>query len=51
MPPVAPRKLIGASELLTILFQDRGGHARLTLGASSLPALVPVELEIVFEVD
>lgn len=39
----------GASELLAALFQDTGGHARLALGASSLPARIPVELEMIFE--
>ena len=39
----------GASELLATLFEDGGGHARLALGAASLPAGVPVELEIIFE--
>ncbi len=39
----------GASEVLTAVFKDGGGHARLALGASSLPARMPVELELVFE--
>ena len=39
----------GASELLAALFQEIGGHARLVLGASSLPARMPVELEMIFE--
>jgi enamine deaminase RidA (YjgF/YER057c/UK114 family) len=39
----------GASELLAELFADGGGHARLALGASSLPAGMPVELEMIFE--
>lgn len=39
----------GASELLARLFKDGGGHARLAVGASSLPAQMPVELELVFE--
>lgn len=39
----------GASELLAGLFTDGGGHARLAVGASSLPAQMPVELELVFE--
>lgn len=39
----------GASELLAVLFKDGGGHARLAVGASSLPAQMPVELELVFE--
>jgi enamine deaminase RidA (YjgF/YER057c/UK114 family) len=41
----------GASELLALLFGSGGGHARLAVGAVSLPALVPVELELVFEID
>ena len=39
----------GASELLAVLFKDGGGHARLAVGASSLPAQTTVELELVFE--
>src|SRR5262249_25499925 len=39
----------GASELLAKLFKDSGGHARLAVGASSLPGHMPVELELVFE--
>jgi len=39
----------GASELLASLFKERGGHTRVALGASSLPAQMPVELELVFE--
>lgn len=40
----------GASELLAALFKDSGGHTRLALGASSLPAHMPVELEIIFAI-
>lgn len=40
----------GASELLAAVFKDGGGHARLAVGASSLPAKMPVELELVFEI-
>jgi enamine deaminase RidA (YjgF/YER057c/UK114 family) len=39
----------GASEFLAAVFKDGGGHARLALGASSLPAGAPVELEMIFE--
>jgi enamine deaminase RidA (YjgF/YER057c/UK114 family) len=39
----------GASELLAALFEEGGGHARLALGASSLPGGMPVELEMIFE--
>lgn len=41
----------GASELLASLFGTDSGHARLAVGAVSLPALAPVELELVFEID
>lgn len=41
----------GASELLASIFGTSSGHARLAVGAASLPALVPVELELVFEID
>jgi enamine deaminase RidA (YjgF/YER057c/UK114 family) len=39
----------GASELLAALFKDEGGHARLAVGAASLPAHMPIELELIFE--
>jgi enamine deaminase RidA (YjgF/YER057c/UK114 family) len=40
----------GASELLAALFKNGGGHTRLALGASSLPTLMPVELEFIFAI-
>lgn len=40
----------GASEVLASLFKAEGGHTRLALGASSLPAQMPVELELIFAV-
>ena len=39
----------GASTLLASVFNESGGHTRLAVGASSLPARMPVELEIIFE--
>jgi len=39
----------GASELLASTFDGRGGHARLAIGAASLPAHMPIELEMIFE--
>jgi enamine deaminase RidA (YjgF/YER057c/UK114 family) len=39
----------GASTLLASVFDGTGGHARLAIGACSLPAKMPVELEIIFE--
>jgi enamine deaminase RidA (YjgF/YER057c/UK114 family) len=38
-----------ASMLLASVFNETGGHARLAVGASSLPAKMPVELEMIFE--
>jgi enamine deaminase RidA (YjgF/YER057c/UK114 family) len=40
----------GASELLASVFKGGGGHTRLALGASSLPMLMPVELELIFAI-
>ena len=39
----------GASVLLVSLFNETAGHARLAVGALSLPAKMPVELEMIFE--
>ncbi len=39
----------GASTLLASLFNETDGHARLAVGVSSLPAKMPVELEMIFE--
>lgn len=39
----------GASTLLASVFNETDGHARLAIGASSLPAKMPVELEMIFE--
>ncbi len=40
----------GASDLLVEIFGDAGRHARLALGAVSLPLDAPVELELIVEV-
>lgn len=37
----------GASDLLVEIFGDAGRHARLSLGASTLPAGLPLEIEVV----
>lgn len=39
----------GASGLLASVFEGCGSHARLAIGASSLPAHMPIELELIFE--
>ena len=45
-----PEVINGASELLEKLFGDRGKHARTSIGVSSLPAHIPVEIELVVQV-
>jgi len=40
-----------ASELLLAAFGERGRHARVAIGVAELPLGVPVELEIIFEVE
>ena len=46
LPPV----LNGASDLLVEVFGERGRHARLALGASELSSDIPVETELIVEV-
>ncbi len=45
-----PQVVNGASDLLVAVFGERGRHARVALGAPSLPASACVELEILLEV-
>ena len=40
----------GASQLLIDLFGDRGRHARVAVGAASLPINAPVEVELTLEI-
>jgi enamine deaminase RidA (YjgF/YER057c/UK114 family) len=46
-----PRVADAASELLRDVFGDDKVSTRLVLGVASLPLGVPVELELVFEVE
>lgn len=46
-----PGVVNGASELLNQVFGDAGVHARSAVGVAVLPLDVPVEVEIVVEVD
>jgi enamine deaminase RidA (YjgF/YER057c/UK114 family) len=41
----------GASDLAVEIFGDTGRHARVTIGAPSLPSDSPVEIEGMFEID
>lgn len=46
-----PQVINGASELALELFGNLGKHARMALGASSLPLDAPVEIAFVFEIN
>lgn len=46
-----PRVVNGASDFLLQVFGERGRHARVAVGAPSLPANACVELEILFEAE
>lgn len=41
----------GASELLVAVLGDRGRHARAAVGTNSLPMNMPVEIELVVEIE
>ena len=45
-----PEVINGASELLEQLFGERGRHARTSIGVNSLPANIPVEIEMIVEI-
>ena len=45
-----PKVMNGASDLIADIFGDAGKHARSSVGASSLPLGVPVEVEAVVEI-
>jgi enamine deaminase RidA (YjgF/YER057c/UK114 family) len=45
-----PQVINGASDLIVEVFGDRGRHARLAVGASSLPGGLAVEIEATFEI-
>lgn len=46
-----PQVVNGASDLLAEVFGDAGKHARAAVGVSSLPAGVPVEVELIAEIE
>lgn len=46
-----PKVINGASDLLVDLFGDRGRHARSAVGMAGLPFGIPVEIELVAEVE
>jgi len=46
-----PKVINGASDLLVDVFEDKGKHARSAVGMNSLPGNIPVEIEMIVEVD
>jgi len=45
-----PKVVNGCSDLLVEVFGDNGRHARSAVGMSSLPAGIPVEIEVIVAV-
>ena len=46
-----PKVINGASDLLVEVFGDKGKHARSAVGMGSLPMGIPVEVEMIVEVE
>lgn len=46
-----PKVMNGASDLLVEIFGEAGKHARSAVGMQSLPNGIPVEIEMILEVD
>ena len=46
-----PQVINAASELLGTVFGEAGGHARSAIGTNELPNNIPVEIEVIFEVE
>jgi enamine deaminase RidA (YjgF/YER057c/UK114 family) len=46
-----PQVINGCSELLVRVFGDAGRHARSAVGMAGLPGNIPVEIEMILEVD
>ena len=46
-----PKVINGCSDLLVEVFGDKGKHARSAVGMGSLPNNIPVEIEIIVEVE
>ena len=46
-----PAVVNGCSDLLVDVFGDRGRHARSAVGMAGLPNDIPVEIEVIIEVD
>ena len=46
-----PKVINGCSDLFVEVFGERGKHARSAVGMGSLPMQIPVEIEVIVEVD
>ncbi len=46
-----PEVINGCSDLFVEVFGDRGRHARSAVGMGSLPRGIPVEIEVIVEID
>ncbi len=46
-----PQVMNGCSDLLVSVFGERGKHARAAVGMASLPFGIPVEIEMIVEVE
>jgi enamine deaminase RidA (YjgF/YER057c/UK114 family) len=46
-----PIVINGGSQLLIDLFGERGQHARSAIGVNELPGNIPVEIEVIFEIE
>ncbi len=46
-----PKVINGASDLLVEIFGDAGKHARSAVGMQSLPNQIPVEIEMILEIE
>lgn len=46
-----PKVINGCSDLLTEVFGEQGKHARAAVGMNSLPSIIPVEIEMIVEIE
>jgi enamine deaminase RidA (YjgF/YER057c/UK114 family) len=46
-----PAVINGGSQLLIDIFGERGRHARSAIGTNELPGNIPVEIEVIFEIE
>jgi enamine deaminase RidA (YjgF/YER057c/UK114 family) len=46
-----PKVINGASDLLVQVFGDQGRHARSAIGVAALPGGIPVEIEMIVEIN